>query len=82
VVGVDRVAAAGEVQVAAAVGRVEHVEGLVAEALEVHAPGRPGPALGGVVEDHVEQHADAGAVQGLDHVAELAPVRARDGSTQ
>jgi hypothetical protein len=27
-----------------------------------------------VVEDHVQQHADAGAVQGLDQVAELAPV--------
>ena len=47
---------------------------LVAEALEVDR--RPEVvALARVVEDRVEDDRDAGAVQGLDHVAELADVR-------
>ena len=36
--------------------------------------GPSAPGLGRVVEDHVQDDADAGPVQGLDHVAELPEV--------
>jgi hypothetical protein len=47
------------------------VEDLVAHALEVDGHRAAGAALGRMVEDHVQDHADAGAVQGLHEVAEL-----------
>ena len=68
-VAVERVAAAGVVRVPLA-ARFEHVIGRVVEPAE--AERRPVVvALGGVVEDDVENHLDARPVQRLDHVAEL-----------
>ena len=68
VVGVERVAAAGEVLVAAL--GVEHVvRGVLEPAQRQRRPAFV--AFGAVVEDDVEDHLDAGAVQRLDHVAEL-----------
>ena len=70
VVAVHRVAAAGVVPVAAAVGEIQMVDDLVGQPLE--ADGRSAlAALRGVVEDHVQDHPDAGPMQGLDHVAKL-----------
>ena len=70
VVGVEGIAAAGEVQIATLVDAVEQVKGLVAKALEIED--RPiGPALSRVIEDHVQNDADARPMQGLDHVPEF-----------
>ena len=75
-VAVERVVAAGEVQVAARILGVEQVVDAV-----VQAPvGERGPvraSLRGVVEHHVQDHLDAGGVHGLDHFLELAHLAAR-----
>ena len=68
VVAVDRVAAAGEVEVAPV--RAEHVIELVVEAAEGIGPAAV-VAFAGVVEDDVEDDLDAGRVEGPDHLAEL-----------
>jgi len=73
-VGGERIAGAGEVGVAP--GRiVQVVDGIVQPAQA--EGGAAFAAFGGVVEDHVEDHLDAGAVQRLDHVAELVEHRQR-----
>ncbi len=67
---VERVAAAGQVEVLAPVLRTQAVVGAVVDAAE----GQRGPAvraLGGVVVDHVEEHLDAGAVERPHHRLEL-----------
>ncbi len=67
---VQRVAAAGVVDVEARVARVEAVVAAVVDAAE--AEGRAlARALAGVVVDHVEDDLDAGAVERLDHLLEL-----------
>ena len=72
VVAVDRVPAAGVVHVVLRlVVGCEQVVGVVVEPLEDDRRAHV-VALGGVVEDDVEDHLDPGLVQGLDHVAELA----------
>ena len=74
-VAVDRVAAAGVVAVVlAAVG--EHVVDLVFQPLEAERRAVL-VAFGRVVEDHVEDHFDAGLVQGPDHLLELVDLAAR-----
>ncbi len=69
-VAVDGIAAAGEVGVGAALGVDDVIDAVVQPAQ------RQGPPLfvplAGVVEDHVEDHLDAGGVQGLDHLLEFA----------
>ena len=71
VVAVEGVAAPGVVHVVLPVRRHEVVVDAVVEPLEVDR--RPlVVALVGVVEDDVEDHLDAGLVQRLHHVAELA----------
>ena len=75
-VAVEGVVAAGEVQVAARIVGVEQVvdavvQSPVGEGGSVRAP------LGRVVEHHVQDHLDAGGVQGLDHLLELAHLAAR-----
>ena len=68
-VGVQRVAGAGEVVVARAVCFQNVVRGVV-EAAEAQS----GPvmiAFGCVVEDHVENHLDTCAVERLDHIPEF-----------
>ncbi len=68
VVGLERVSTASEIRIAAPA--VEDVVGPVVEAAE--GLGRPLLVpLGGVVEDHVEDHLDAGPVQRLHHVPEV-----------
>ena len=68
-VGVERVAAAGEVRVSRLVGLQDVVE-VVRQAAVTER--RTGVApLGGVIEHDVENHLDAGAMQRLDHVPEL-----------
>ena len=76
-VALNSVATAGEVEIAAPIARIEVVEDFVREPLEVDH-GAVGPALGGVIEHDVENHADAGGMQRVDHVSELAAVRSRD----
>ena len=72
-VGVERVAAAGVVGVTRLVFLQDVVE-VVGQAAV--ANGRPlRSALRRVVVDHVEDHFDARAVEGLHHVAELVPYR-------
>ncbi len=67
---VERVAGAGVVHVVPLVVLDHPVVGLVVDAL--HAQRRTEVvALRGVVVDHVEDHLDAGRVQGLDHRLEL-----------
>jgi hypothetical protein len=73
---VERVAAAGVVEVAAPVVGGEPVVAGVVDAAE--AQRRPGlVALGGVVVDHVEDDLDAGRVQRPHHRLELAHLSAR-----
>ena len=72
---VERVAGAREVHVEALVVGDEAVVGLVVDALEAEHRAQV-VALGGVVVDHVEDHLDALAVQGLDHPLELADLLA------
>ena len=67
---VEAVAGAGGVEVEAAVVVDQPVVGGVVEALERQHRAHV-VALGGVVVDHVEDHLDAGVVQGLDHLLEL-----------
>ncbi len=67
---VEAVAGAGVVDVAARVVGVEPVVGRVVDALERQRRALV-VALGGVVVDDVEDHLDAGVVQGLHHLAEL-----------
>ena len=75
VVAVAGVAAAGKVEVGAGPGVEQVVDGVVDAA---EAGGRAvAAALGGVIVDDVEDHLDAGPVQGLDHVAELVQRRLR-----
>ena len=85
VVGVDGVAAAGDVPVGVVelhlaglrVGHGDHalVEPAVVQAAEgQRRPERAG--LGGVVVDHVQDDLEAGAVQRLDHLLELADLLA------
>ena len=68
-VGVQRVAATGVVGVPGAI-RVEDVIEVVGQAA-IAGCRAVRAALGRVVVDHVEDHLDAGAMKGLDHVAEL-----------
>ncbi len=75
VVGVQGVAAPRVVHVVLLVGRVQVVVGLVGQAPEADRGAVVVP-LPGVVEHHVEDHLDAGPVQRLHHVAELAQVAA------
>ena len=75
VVAVDRVAAAGVVHVVLLVVRLQVVVDAVVEAPEADRRALV-VALAGVVEDDVEDDLDAGRVQRLDHVAELADVAA------
>ena len=74
VVGVERVAGAREVGIAAG-PVVQVVDGVVQPAQA--EGGAALVAFGGVVVDHVEDHLDAGAVQRLDHVAEFVEHRQR-----
>ena len=77
VVAVERIAAARVVAIVLA-AVFQHVVDAVLQPLE--AQGRPPfVALGRVVEDHVEDHLDAGAVQRPDHLLELADLGARFG---
>ena len=73
VVAVDRVAAAGEVQIPALF--VKQVEELVVEAAVAVGSAAVVP-LAGVIEDDVEDHLDAGLVERSDHVAEFFPLAA------
>ena len=67
---VERIAAAGVVHVVARALRHEAVVGGVVDAAETER--RPQViALRRVVVDHVEDHLDAGLVEGLDHGLEL-----------
>ena len=68
-IAVERVAAAGEVVIAAF--PVEHVVDGVVQAAEAERRAVL-VALAGVVVDHVEDDLDAGLVEGLDHLLELA----------
>ena len=68
-VAVDGVAAAGVVAVRAA-AVVEHVVDAVFQALEAERRAVLVP-FGGVIEHDVENHFDAGLVQGADHLFEL-----------
>jgi len=70
VVAVHRIAGAGIVRIVAAV-RLEHVIGDVLQPAERYGRSTVIP-LAGVVEGNVQDDLDAGAVQRLDHVAELA----------
>ena len=75
---VEAVAGAGEVEVVAGVVRHQPVVGGVVDALErQHRP--QVVALGGVVVDDVEDHLEAGGMQRLDHLLELAYLLARAG---
>jgi hypothetical protein len=68
---VERVAAAGEIHVVPRIARHDPVVGEIVDAAERER--RAGViALRGVVVDHVEDHLDAGVVQILDHLLELA----------
>ena len=67
---IQAVAAAGPIEIAAGVGRIEAIVGGVVEA----AQGERGTemiGLGGVVEHHVEHDFHPGPVHGIDHGAEL-----------
>ena len=70
VVAVQGVAAAGEIQVAAAVAGIEQVVDAVVQAA-VGEGGAGSVALGGVVEDHVQNDLDPGRVQRAHHLLEL-----------
>ena len=70
VAGVEGVAAAGEVDVAALVARGQPVVGGVVDPPQAEG-GAELVALGGVVVDDVEDHLDAGRVQGQHHRLEL-----------
>ena len=71
---VQSVAAAGVVDVVAAVG-LEPVIGRIVDAPE--AQGRPHlVALGSMVVDHIQQHLDAGIMQALDHGFEFTQIAA------
>jgi len=75
VVATHRIAAAGKVLVKAAVW-LEDVIGRVLQPTE--GDRRPTIAcLAGVVKDYIQNHLDAGAMQGPDHVAELVDCLAR-----
>jgi hypothetical protein len=75
VAGVERVAAAGGVDVEAEVLGVEPVVGgLSTPRWQNVGPGVV--ALGRVVEHHVEDHVEAGAVEGVDHRLELGHLAA------
>ena len=74
-IAVDGVAAAGVVAIAAPVGRIEVIEDLVCQPLEVDRRAVRA-AFGGVIEHHVEQHADARIVQ------RVAPVRGTRGAVR
>ena len=70
VAGVEGVAAAGEVDVAALVARGQPVVGRVVDPPQAEG-GAELVALGGVVVDDVEDHLDAGRVEGQHHRLEL-----------
>ena len=74
--GVEDVAAAGVVDVAARVGGVEPVVGRVVEAAQAQRRAVL-VALARVVVDDIEQHLDAGFVQGRRGVAHLGPAAGR-----
>ena len=74
VIAVDRVAAAGVVAVVA--GVAEHVVDAVLQPLE-RERGPEVVALGGMVEDDVENHLDAGGMEGPNHLLEFANLAAR-----
>ena len=73
--GVERVAAAGGVDVAAGIAGFEPVVRGVVQAAEAEG-GAHVVGLGGVVEDDVEDHLDARRVQGVDHGLELGDLAA------
>ena len=77
---IDRVAAAGEVEVMTGPRRIDVVVGSIVKAAE-EAGGSIGPGLAGVVVDDVEDHFESGPMEGLDHVAELGHGIARGGIT-
>ena len=78
-IAVEGVVAAGEVQIAARIARVEQVVDAVVEA-SIGEGGPLGAALRRVVEHHVQDHLDAGGVQRLDHLLEVAHLAAGLGS--
>jgi hypothetical protein len=69
VAGIQRIASAGVVGIIGFIW-LEHVVAVVIQPT-VAEGGAILVAFSGVVEDHVQDHLDAGAVQGFDHVAEL-----------
>ena len=76
-IGVERIAGAAVVRKMRAV-LLQDVVSVVLEAAEAQRR-PPVIALRGVIEDDVQNHFDAGAVQRLDHVAEFVD-RAHSGS--
>ena len=70
VVAVKRIAYPAIVDILGPVVRVQHVVDPIVNAAQ-RDRGPVVTVLGRVVEDHIEDDFDAGAVQGLDHVAEL-----------
>jgi hypothetical protein len=70
--GIDRVAAAGDVEVACAIfAEMMPVVAVVVQAAK-HQRGAVFVALGGVIVHHVEDHLDARGMQRLHHRFELA----------
>ena len=72
---VERVAAAGGVDIDGGIAGLGPVVGRVVDAAKAEG-GAVGAALGGVVEDHVQDHLQAGPVQGVNHGLELADLAA------
>jgi len=68
-VGVDCVATPRVVEIVAPIG-LEHVIGDILEPPEADGGATLVP-LAGMAIDHIDDHLDTGAVQGLDHVAEF-----------
>jgi hypothetical protein len=69
-IAIERVAGAGEVEVAAAIARIEVIEHFVGATPEID-PGAVAVPFCGVIEYHIEDDADAGGVQRPHQVFEL-----------
>src|SRR5579883_678950 len=78
VIAVERVPAAAEIHVIAEVPRHQKIITAVVDALEREDRAEV-IAFVGVIEDDVEDHFDAGAVEGFDHVTKFAQVAALRG---